>query len=249
MEAKWIGVVAAVVIGFVLGLILSALVRRILGKPGGDPKLVEVAPVVASLVFYICLIAGMWTALAISSPDAVADVPEKIINSIPNVVVALILVLGARVLGSILSVVVGQSLEAATGRRNPALEAGVGGVVLGIGVVLALDQLGVSTTIINIMVAGIVFAASLSFALLVGFGGRSVARDISAGRALRNTLVPGATLRAGIVEGEIGALNPVAVEVETDGAETVHVPYHLLLESTIEVSNAEQPTEASPTAQ
>ena len=244
MEAKWIGVVAAVVVGFLLGLVLSALVRRTLAK-SSDAKITEVAPVIGSLVFYVCLIGGMWTALAISSPSAVEDVPTKIINSIPNVVVALILVLGARVLGSVLSVIVGQSLEAASGERNPAIEKGLGGIVLGVGIVLALDQLGVSTTIINIMVSGIVFAVSLSFALLVGFGGRSVARDISAGRALRNTLVPGATVRAGIVEGIIASLHPVSVEVHTDGAETVHVPYHLLLESTIEISGGPEGTPSS----
>lgn len=236
MDLKWVivAVAASVIVGLVLGLILSAFVRKQLTNTG-DAKLVEVAPVIGSLVLYVCFIAGLWAALAFSSPDAVKDVPADIIDAMPNVVVALILVLGARVVGSIVGVVVGQALEAAAGRRNPAVEKGIAAIILGIGIVLALDQLGVSTTIINIIVGGLVFAMSLSFALLVGFGGRSVARDISAGRALRTTLPIGARVRAGEIDGIITDLHPVSVEVTSDAEKTIHVPYHMLLDSTIEV--------------
>jgi hypothetical protein len=238
MDTKWFIVAGAVVGGLVLGTVLSAVTRRVLGGEGRDAKIREVAPALGGLVFSLFFIAGLWIALAVADPTAVETTPKAISSAMPNIVIAIIMVMGAKVVGSIVAVIAGQTIETVTGSRNSAIESAISGIILGLGVVLALNQIQISTTIINIMVAGIVGAAALSFALLVGFGGRAVARDISAGRALRATLIPGTRLRAGMVSGTIEALQPVSVQIRTDAGEMIHVPYHLLLESTMEVVTA-----------
>ena len=108
--------------------------------------------------------------------------------------------------------------------------------VLGVSVALALGQIGVDTTLLALALAVIVGAPALTVALLTAFGGRSVAQEIAAGRALRSHVRVCYHLECGEISGLVVAVHPVAVEIETAIGEHVHVPYNLLLSNPYSVT-------------
>ena len=101
--------------------------------------------------------------------------------------------------------------------------------LLGAAAVLALAQLGVDTTILLVIVA--VFGGSIgpASALLVGFGGRDIAREIAAGRYLSRYIDVDATITVDSETRTVLALHPASIEV-TGEAGATHLPYTALLE-------------------
>ena len=73
-------------------------------------------------------------------------------------------------------------------------------------------------------------APALALALLSAFGGRGVASQVAAGRALRHRLRSGWQLEVGSLHGEIVELHTTFVEVEDDSGERHQLPNRWLLE-------------------
>ncbi len=115
---------------------------------------------------------------------------------------------------------------------------------------LAVRQLGIDTTVINLGVAAIFFGASASLTLLIGLGGRTVATEVASTRALRRLLSVGDTLTleasaaGGSIGGEVIAIHPTSVEVVTESGDVQLVPSSALLTSTVTVRRGESDIDA-----
>jgi hypothetical protein len=96
-------------------------------------------------------------------------------------------------------------------------------VITAAAAVLALRQLGIDTTILNILIGAMLFGLAAAFALLVGFGGRELSRELAFGRYLARILQLGDELTVGEVVGIVVALHPASVEVATDEGSSVHL--------------------------
>ena len=80
------------------------------------------------------------------------------------------------------------------------------------------------------MIAALGFGLATACALLVGLGGRNVAGQIAAGRALRADLPLEARIRLGDgAEGRIREIRPTRLHVEVAPGEIRVVPYEVLL--------------------
>jgi hypothetical protein len=117
---------------------------------------------------------------------AVSNVLQQLLLWLPNLVVALVvLVIGGLAAKALSQLVRGASAEA--GFTNPDMLATVTRVaVWGFAIVVAVNQLGIATTLINTLLVGIVGALALAFGLAFGLGGRDRAAQIldRAGRNL-----------------------------------------------------------------
>src|SRR5690606_22301256 len=89
--------------------------------------------------------------------------------------------------------------------------------------VLALRQLGIDTTILNILIGAVLFGLAAGFALLVGLGGRELSRELAFGRYLARILAPGDEIVVGDVKGIVLQLHPASVELQTADGGTVHL--------------------------
>ena len=170
----------------------------------------------ASVVFSAFLVAGLTTALGFVNKEARDQIPQDLVDYIPSLLSAAIVLIGANVLAQLVQT----ALERTMGRiGGPALR-NVPNVVriaiLAFGGILAAAQLGVDTTIINIAVAALLFSIGLGAALMIGLGSRAVSGEVAAGRAVRRLVSPGDRISAGDVEGEVLDIQSVAVEVATD---------------------------------
>ena len=111
---------------------------------------------------------------------AVSQVLEQLLLWLPNLVVALvILVLAGLAANALANLVRGATAESGLG--NPDLLATVARVaVWGFAIVIAVNQIGIATTLVNTLFMGLVGALALALGLSFGLGGRETAGEIVA---------------------------------------------------------------------
>jgi len=109
---------------------------------------------------------------------AVSNVLNQLLLWLPNLVVALVvLVIGGLAANALSRLVRGATAEA--GFSNPEMMESVTKVaVWGFAIVVAITQLGIATTLINSIIIGLIGAMALAFGLAFGLGGRDRAAEI-----------------------------------------------------------------------
>lgn len=109
---------------------------------------------------------------------AVSGVLQQLLLWLPNLIVALVvLVIGGLAANALSRLVRGATAEA--GFSNPDIVATVAkAAVWGFTIVVAVNQLGIATTLINTLLIGLVGAFALAFGLAFGLGGRDRAAQI-----------------------------------------------------------------------
>lgn len=233
MDWLWAGV--SIVAGFVVGGAVSAIVRRQLERRKG--RLAQLAPAGSSLVFSLLFVVGLLVALGFVQPDSLTKLRDDTINYLPRVLSALIVVILGGVAGTIISTAAGDSLGRNMGRIGEKIPQIVKGIVTMFAAILAASQLGIDTTVINIVVAAMAFGLALAFALVVGFGSRPVATEIASGRALRRLVQPGDSITTSMISGTVVAMHPTAIEID-DGTTTKLVPNTDLAEGSFAVNRS-----------
>lgn len=109
---------------------------------------------------------------------AVSQVLDQFLLWIPNLIVALVvLVIAGLAANAIGSLVRGTTAQA--GFSNPDVIASVARVaVWGFGILIAINQIGVATSLVNILFMGFIAALALALGLAFGLGGRDTAGEI-----------------------------------------------------------------------
>jgi hypothetical protein len=172
------------------------------------------AGVIAGIVKWFVRLITLVVAFDMLGLPAVSSVLQQLLLWLPNLAVALVvLVIGGLAANGLSQLVRGATAEA--GFSNPDVLATVTrAAVWGFAIVVAINQLGIATTLINTIIIGLVGAFTLAFGLAFGLGGRERAAQIldtlgrnaqraaprleraveAAGRGAQNTVqqVPGA---------------------------------------------------------
>jgi Mechanosensitive ion channel len=239
MNEAWIGAGASVAGGFVVGALLASATRRVLRAPGRRPEFRELSGPTATFLFWLAVATGVVVAVTTVEPQTIEDVPADLLAYVPRVFAAGLILLAGRAIAVVCAGATGRAVARALGRPSGPVAAVVRLGVNLAAVVLALSQLGVDTTVLVVLAAGLSVSFGLAFALLVGLGGKDVAREIAAGRYLRRFVSPGSTLRSSGVSGSVVALHPLTIEVLTDDGRRLHVPHTRLLGDVLEVDGGE----------
>jgi hypothetical protein len=118
-------------------------------------------------------------AASILGMPQLTNIINSIILFIPNLIVAIAIVVVAALIANFLSGLVRASLSE-MGINNPGILATITRyAVIGFGVFAALDHLGVATTVVNTLFIAFVGSIALAVALAFGLGGREVAGRIA----------------------------------------------------------------------
>ncbi len=127
--------------------------------------------------WFIRLIALVVAFDALGLP-AVSDVLRQLLMWLPNLMVALVLlVVGGLVAGALSRIVRAATTEAGFG--NPELLAKVAaGAVWGFAIVVAVNQIGIATALVNTLFMAVVGAVAVALGLAFGLGGRETAAEI-----------------------------------------------------------------------
>jgi hypothetical protein len=134
--------------------------------------------VIASIVKWFVRLITLVVAFDTLGLPAVSNVLQQLLLWLPNLVVALVvLVIGGLAANALSRLVRGTTAEA--GFTNPDMLATVTRVaVWAFTIVVAINQLGIATTLINTLLIGVIGAIALACGLAFGLGGRDRAAQL-----------------------------------------------------------------------
>ena len=191
-----IGAVILLVVGWILSGFAGRIVSRVLQRVGFETAATRTgvtdfmhrsgSRLTASVVmgeivkWFIRLIFIEAAAQAVHL-DAVTQLINRIILFIPNLVVALVvLMIGLLIARFVAGLVQGSASEA--GIRNAGLLGAIAKyAIITFAVIVAVNQVGIASTLVNTLFMAIVGALALAFGLAFGLGGRDVASQMTEG--------------------------------------------------------------------
>jgi len=189
-----IGALIILLIGWVLAGILARLVRGLLERIGFERAAERIgvtgflgrtgwrrpsaSQLLGELVKWFIRLIFLEAAATAVHLTAVTDIINRLVLFIPNLIVALVLLMvGALVARLVAGVVRGAAAEAGFG--NPELLGRLAQVtILGFAVIVAVNQIGIASSIVNTLFTALVGALALAFGLAFGLGGREIAGRI-----------------------------------------------------------------------
>ena len=137
-------------------------VRKALAKSKYDPS-----DVVAKLVYYALLLFVLQAAFGVFGPNPISTLLTQIITFLPALVVAIVIVVIAAAIAAVVRELISNTLGGLSYGRVLATIASV--FVLGLGVIAALNQVGVATTVTTPILVAVL--ATVGGILVVGVGG------------------------------------------------------------------------------
>lgn len=237
---RWIVALIALAGSILFGEIASRLLRASLGRADRAPEVRDVARPAGNVVFWTSTVMGVLVALASTSRRAVEGLPDRIAERLPDLILGGVVLVVGYAVGVMASAAVAQGSVRASGRRHRRLERTTRWTIVGVAGAFAASQVGVDTTVLGVMFAVLVGVPAMAVGLLTAWGGRDVAAELAAGRALRSHLKVGFHLSVDEVSGVIVAMHAVSVEVEDGQGRRLQVPFHLLLDRPYAVSPSRQ---------
>jgi hypothetical protein len=228
MSDTWQWAVGAVAIGIMSGLAGAGLLMLALTKGREHDRIYRDsarAMAIACFVFFVTV--GVIIAVAIVNRESFDDVPERLVELVPELLVAGMILLVGRALALAAGSYTSTLLAASTARFRDQAALLVRGVITAGAAVLALAQLGVDTTFLQIVSGSLLFGLASAAALLVGFGGRDVAAEVAAGRVLARLVAPGDTVEVQLdgerIEGVVIGLHPATLELALADGSSRHL--------------------------
>lgn len=234
-------------LGWILARTLEAVSARGLHAAGLDRaaarlRLVELlerarvrlafSKIVARLIFWLVFLVFLLSSIEALGLTAVTATLDRLIAFIPSVIGAALIAVGGLLLARFAAALVMSSAAAFGAMSTRRLGVLTQGLVGGLALVVALQQLGVATDLLLVPFAVALGAAGFSFGLAFALGARPVITHIFAGHFLKQSLPREAPVeidgRRGFVE-RVGAVDTVL----RDGEQRWSVPNGQLLERTV----------------
>jgi small-conductance mechanosensitive channel len=242
------GALLLLVVGLIGARILSIVVRRALRRIGLD-ELSErwgvqavlarggfpgsLSHTIGRILRIVVTLVVVFAALSLLGLSSLSESLNEVVLFLPRLIAAIALA----VAGLVLAGLVRERIDRLAGQmdlRGPLGLVAQGTVLMVFGV-LALGQVGVPTTVLIMTLAVGLGSAGLTLALAFGLGGRDVARQISAGRYLATDFRVGQHIIVGEIEGDVVSLSNGAAIVRNTAGATLRVPFHLLLQSVVDI--------------
>jgi hypothetical protein len=188
-----IGAIVILLIGWLIAKVVSGIVRRLLERSGADRAVAERSKDVygqrsnalvpsklgGTITFWVIMVVFLIAAANFLGWPQVSDLLNDFIAWLPNLIVAVIILIAAPVVGRIVrgAVETGSAQMGMTSGRTLGRIAEIG--VIGFAVLIAINQVGIATDLVNILFIGLVAALALAFGLAFGLGGREVAAQVA----------------------------------------------------------------------
>jgi small-conductance mechanosensitive channel len=221
-----------IALAVVLGLLLVVwLAGRIVAKrvAGRFSELIgQLVPVLLAAIAVIGV-------LVIVDPDQANRLSDSAIGSVPKVMIAVVVVIVARALGRIVGLFAETALRSVSATMAGRARLILSSLVLGIGLIIALQQVGISTDIILILVGALAFGGALALALGAGLGSVPLAKQVAAGRHVSRRYNPGERVRVGDAEGPIAEIGLASTRIQVGEGRFVDVPNEEFIARAVEV--------------
>jgi|GEM_PF-11711 len=242
------GALVVVLLGFVVAKLLDTLLSKVLGKIGLDRLMagtgltkllgragirVPVSTLVGKIVYWFVLLIFLVSAAESLGLERVSATLDVLALYVPKVLGAALILLVGMLLAQLVSGLVrgaaeGVGLDYAHGLARIAQ-----GLVIIIGISVAIGQLEVKTELLNYVIAIVLITVGLAVALALGLGSRELVGQILAGIYVRELYEVGQRIRLAELEGEIEEIGTVKTLVLLDDGELASIPNRTLLEQRV----------------
>src|SRR3712207_4517898 len=177
---KALAFVAILVIGWLIAKAVRKIVDKVLERVGFD-RLVErggvktalarsrydASDIVAKIAYYAIILFTLQLAFGVFGPNPISNLLTAVIAWLPNALVAIIIVVVAAAIAKGVKDLIGNALGGLSYGKVLANVASV--FILGLGIIAALNQIGVATTVTTPILVAIL--ATVAGILIVGVGG------------------------------------------------------------------------------
>jgi hypothetical protein len=225
-----LGMILVLVVGYLVARVLDRAVTVLAGSLGLETAAERsglrtsmkqvginssVPSIVGKLVFWATMLVFVTAAFNILGLAAVSAAMEKIVAYIPNVLVAMVVVVVGLLIASFLRGVIATGADRLGISYAENLANGCYYVLALMTFIGAFDQLHIEIGLLKEMVLMAFAALALGFGLAFGLGGREVMGGILAGYYTRQRLHAGDHVSVAGLEGTIREVGPVATVIET----------------------------------
>jgi hypothetical protein len=176
----------------------------------------NVPAIIGTIVFWLLMCIFLMAGFKILGLQAVSDAMQVIVNYIPNLLVATVVIVVGLLVATFLRGVVATSADRVGLSYAEYLANGCYYVFALLTFIAAFNQLGVQFALLEQLILIAAGALALGFGLAFGFGGRDVMAGILAGYYVRQRLHAGDQVTIGHMEGTVREVGPVATIIETD---------------------------------
>jgi len=176
----------------------------------------NVPGIIGTIVFWLLMLVFLMAGFNILGLPAVSEAMQGIVNYIPNLLVATVLIVVGLLVASFLRGVVATSADRVGLSYAEYLANGCYYVFALLTFIAAFNQLGVQFALLEQLILIAFGAVAVGFALAFGLGGRDVMAGILAGYYVRQRLHSGDHVTVGHMEGTVREVGPVATIIETD---------------------------------
>lgn len=238
--------VVILVVGWIIGRILRYIIERIL-------KLIRFDDIVARaelfnsmtskrtpteifgmLIFWIIFLNFLLTAFDELGLSQAVEPLRALIAFLPTLIVGFILL----IIGALLAKAIADMVEAAVNNMGiefgKAIANGVRIILLGIVVIVVLQQMGIESQILTDIFVYVIAILLAGLALAFGLGGRGVVRNVLAGFYAREMYALGDIITIDEAEGSLEAIGTINAEIYRDG-ERMLVPNTFLTDNQVRV--------------
>jgi hypothetical protein len=230
LAPKMVAMVAVLVVGYVLARWFGSLITVVTDKIGlqtaaeksGLAKSMHdvgirrpVPSIVGGIVFWLLMCVFVMAAFNILGLESVSNAMGEVVNYIPRLLVATVVVVVGLLAATFLRGVVATSADRVGLSYAEYLAAGCYWVLSLLTFIAAFNQLGIQFALLEKLI--LIGSAGLAagFALAFGLGGRDVMAGILSGYYVRQRLQAGDTVSVAGFQGTIREVGPVATIIET----------------------------------
>jgi hypothetical protein len=177
---KALGFVVILIVGWLVARVLRSAVNRVLERVGFDRAVerggiraalarsrYDASDLVGKLVYYAVMLFTLQLAFGIWGPNPVSDLIHGVVAWLPKAFVAIVIVVVAAAIASAVRDVIANALGGLSYGRVLATVASW--FLIGVGVIAALNQIGVATTVTEPILIAVL--ATVAGILVVGVGG------------------------------------------------------------------------------
>ncbi len=177
---KLIGFLLILIIGFFVAKMIAKAIDKVLEKVGFDRAVerggvkkaleksqYDASDLVAKLAYYTILLFVLQMAFGVFGPNPISELITSVIAFLPKLIVAIIIVVVASAIAAAVKTLIEGSLGGLSYGRTLANIASI--FILFLGVIAALNQIGVATTVTTPVLIAIL--ATIAGVIVVGAGG------------------------------------------------------------------------------
>ena len=234
LTPKIAGMLAILLIGWIIARIAQAaaakvLVRARLDYLGGHLGLNEIlresgirrpiSRLISRLLYWLVLLTFALPAAETLGLTSVATAANLLIAFLPNAVASLLILVFGLLLARFIGNVVSSAAAASQVPCSQSLGRAARGAMIAVASIIAIEQLGVKSTLLQWSLIAVLVAALFSIALAFAVGSRDVVSAILAGYYLRKSIPEGSTVEALGRSGSLERIGLVDTLLRSEGGD------------------------------